>query len=268
MLLRDSNDQREEGGTARPALPSSENDRRYVEWFHELDAWTEYWDIYHPETRGRFYFGDGKSEEGLLTRFLPRIAYPPPWLAWSRMALEIDSRQAFSDEVRRPEVASAVMEVDSLVDRLFKKHFGDAGDPAVKALYLDGIFRFAIDILPPATERAALIADGDWRKSTAGRHTLDGDLMWFAWALQLEAAYEIAGKDEGHARRSLLLAGVVSGCPANFAWRGHRRTRPEYAPDTQTIALLNDRAMRWDSDFEGAAEEVHALYRIREWGHP
>ena len=39
-----------------------EAERRYMAWFHELDAWTEYWDIYHPETHGRFYFGDGARE--------------------------------------------------------------------------------------------------------------------------------------------------------------------------------------------------------------
>jgi hypothetical protein len=49
---------------------ATDADVRHVGFFHELDAWTEYWDIYHPETRGRFYFGDG-SEPGLLTRLLP-----------------------------------------------------------------------------------------------------------------------------------------------------------------------------------------------------
>jgi hypothetical protein len=52
------------------------NDQRYVAWFHELDAWTEYWDVYHPETRGRYYFGDGGEEPGLLTQIL-RISNDP-----------------------------------------------------------------------------------------------------------------------------------------------------------------------------------------------
>lgn len=60
--------------------------RRHAAWFHELDAWTEYWDVYHPETKGRFYFGDGAGERGLLTRFLPREQCPPAFLAWTRMA--------------------------------------------------------------------------------------------------------------------------------------------------------------------------------------
>jgi hypothetical protein len=257
-----------QGRAQTPALDHSDENQRYVAWFHELDAWTEYWDIYHPETRGRYYFGDGESEPGLLTRFLPRTEYPPPWTAWTRMALELDSRDAFTAEVIKPDVAAAVMEVDALVGRLFGKHFGDAADPAVQADYLEGIFRFAIDVLPPAIERDALIPEGDWRKPTAGHHTLDGDIMWFAWALQLEAAHAIASEvsDVDHARRALLLAGVASGCPANFAWRGHRRTRAEYAPNDETIRLLRERGMRWASDFSACASEVHALYRIREWG--
>ena len=66
---------------------------------------------------------------------------------------------------------------------------------------------------------------------------------------------------------SLQLAGVATGCAANFAWRGHRRTRAEYQPDAATAGVLRERGMRWASDFAAAAAEVHALFRIREWGH-
>jgi hypothetical protein len=255
-------------GLARAAPKVDANDLRYVAWFHELDAWTEYWDIYHPETKGRFYFGDGKDEAGLLGRFLPRTTYPPAWLAWSRWALGTGTADDFRAEVRRKEVADAVMEVDDLVGGLFAKHFGDANDPAVRIDYLEATFRFALDSLPPATERAARLAPDDWRKRTAGRHTLDGDLMWFAWALHTEAVDVIVGRSDraSHARRALTLAGVATGCPANFAWRAHRRTRPEYLPDDVTARLLRVRGFVWASDHDAASEEVHALYRIREWG--
>lgn len=252
-------------GTHNPFIKESA-DKRYAAWFHELDAWTEYWDIYHPETQGRFYFGDGKQEIGLLTRFLPYNQRPKAFVAWTRMALLVDSPTRFVDEVTNPDVATAVIEVDSLVGNLFTQHFGDAHDPVVQSDYLTAIFRFAIDALPPAVERDSLIATDDPRKATAGRHTLEGDIMWFAWALHIEAAYAILGKDWHHARRTLLLAGVAVGCAANFAWRGHRRTRPEYAPNDLTSRLLHERGMLWASDFESASREVHALYRIREWG--
>jgi hypothetical protein len=125
---------------------------------------------------------------------------------------------------------------------------------------------FATDTLPAATERYERISDDDPRKRTAGRHALDSDIMWFAWAMQIEAA-ELLASDEGHARRALSLAGVAIGCPADFAWRGHRRTRPEYTRDAATLALLRARGAAWAGVFEAAAAETHALYRIREWGH-
>jgi hypothetical protein len=249
------------------SFPNDVSEQRWVAWFHELDAWTEYWDIYHPETRGRYYFGDGKGEDGLLTCFLPRERRPLPFLAWTRMALSSGGDNSFSNEVRGPLVASAVMEIDALVGRLFTKHFGDAADPDVQADYLEAMFRCGTNSLPPATERDARIAENDWRKPTAGRHMIDGDIMWFAWALHIEASHIIARLDADHPRRALQLAGIATGCPANFAWRGHRRTRPEYGPNKQTADLLHQRGIYWATDFDAASKEVHSLFRIREWGH-
>ena len=254
-------------GPEAASQPPGGAEARYVAWFHELDAWTEYWDIYHPETRGRFYFGDGLNEPGLLTRLLPRERRPPAFVAWTRMALGTAPAMDFFEIVRAPGVAEAVTEVDDLMAGLFAKHFGDATEPRVREDYLEAIFRFATDTLPPATERDARIPADDPRKPTAGRHTLDGDLMWFAWALHIEAAQAIAGIDGGFPRRALLLAGVATGCPTNFVWRGHRRTRQEYRPDDATAALLHRRGLEWAADFAAAASEVHALFRIREWGH-
>jgi hypothetical protein len=242
--------------------------KRFVAWFHELDAWTEYWDIYHPESCGHYYFGDGKQEAGLLTRFLPRDRRPPPFVAWAKMALSSEAASAdeFVREVRAPEVASAVMEVDELLSRLFAKHFGNAGEKSIVADYLDAIHLFATNSLPPAVERDARISPDDPRKSTAGHHTLQGDIMWFAWALHTEAAQAIVGRNEDHARRALLLAGVATGCPADFAVHGHRYTRKEYLSREDLAAYLHERGMKWADDFGAAAEEVHGLYRIREWG--
>jgi hypothetical protein len=250
-----------------PGEPGDSRLRRHVAFFRELDAWTEYWDVYYPETRGRFYFGDGAGEPGLLTRYLPHEQKPPPFVAWTRHALTIGPHAAFVEAVRAPEVAAAVLEVDALLARLFAAHFGNPADPAIRADYLDAIHNFAIDALPPAPDRAARIADEDPRKRTAGRHNIDGDIMWFAWAIHLEAAHAIAGPDDDHARRALMLAGVAAGCPADFAWRGHRRTRPEYQRCPATSDLLRARGLRWAPDFDASAAEVRALYQFREWGH-
>src|SRR6201996_654767 len=60
-----------EAGGVRPAMGMLvDAANRYAAWFHELDAWTQYWDIYRPETRGRYHFGNGTTEPGLLRRFV------------------------------------------------------------------------------------------------------------------------------------------------------------------------------------------------------
>lgn len=249
------------------APPAGDADgARYAAWFHELDAWTEYWDVYHPESHGRFYFGDG-DEKGLLKRFLPRDGRPPIFTAWTRMALQTGPASAFIEAAWVPDVAAAVAEVDDLLARLFKKHFGDAREPAVQADYLAATFHFAADTLPSATERDSRIASSDPRKATAGRHTLDGDIMWFAWALHTEAA-DLVADPAAHPRRTLFQAGVAMGCAVNFAWRGHRRTRPEYAKNAATAALVMERGRAWAQDYVSAVAEIHELFRIREWGNP
>jgi hypothetical protein len=248
-----------------PASPHDSAEQRYVAWFHELDAWTEYWDVYHPETRGRFYFGDGRSEVGFLTQLLPREKKPPVFEAWVRWALKTGDLAAFEVEARRENVARAVLEVDALVARLFRKHFGCADALEVRNDYLEAIQRFAEDSLPTATERLARLAPDDARAATAGRHTLDGDIMWFAWALHTQASM-LLGDLAGHARRTLMLAGVFAGCAANFAWRGHRRTRDEYTASSETRRLLRERAHEFQSRPDALIDEIGALYRIREWG--
>lgn len=242
---------------------------RYAAWFHDLDAWTEYWDIFHPESKGRYYFGDGHDEPGLLSTFMPRHSWPAPFAAWVAVALGSAPRSSFAEAVRVPAVSDAVVEVDALIGRLFAQHFGDPADAGTRLHYLDAMHLFAIDALPAATRRHALVADGDHRKRTAGRHTLDGDVMWFAWALHLEATHLLAPAGDGTAasRRALMLAAVATGCPANFAWRGHRRTRPGYRADDDTAHQLRTLGLGWADDFEAARAEVHALYRIREWCH-
>lgn len=256
----------ERGGAASPSARTGAQ-ARYVAWFHELDAWTEYWDVYHPESNGRYYFGNGGSETGLLAKLLPNRVRPAVFTAWTRMALGTGSADAFLHELAVPDVRAAAIEIDDFVGALFTKHFGDPADVAIQRDYLEAIFQFATDTLPAATEREMRIDASDPRRATAGRHTLDTDVMWFAWAFELEAAHALQRGYSTNPRHALLMAGVATGCAANFAWRGHRRTRAEYRRDEATHALLHERGMRWASDFASAADEVHRLYRIREWGH-
>ena len=142
-------------GAAASGKIDATAERRYVDYFHELDAWTEYWDIYNPETKGRFYFGDGVSETGLLTRLLPRHGRPPVFIAWTRMALGLADPGEFAAQARVLAVQEAIEETDGLLDRVYRTRFGDPADPAVRADYLEAMFRFASNTLPPATVRGA-----------------------------------------------------------------------------------------------------------------
>jgi hypothetical protein len=240
---------------------------RYAAWVHEVDAWICYWDIYHPETAGRYYFGNGTTEQGLLRRFLPRESRPAVFNSWVRMALSLDTREKFVSEARMPEVAAAILEMDRLFSRLFRKHFGDATDPETQADYVNAMLCFGSNKLPPAAERAAKIRCDDARKFAAGRYTMEFDLMWFSWALHLEAVHAVIGADEEHARRALMLAGIAVGCSADFVWTGRRQTRPEYSRDFQTAYLLRNMGALWAGSFEEGRKEVQSLFRIREWGH-
>jgi hypothetical protein len=248
------------------APPWSPDDLRYAAFFDELDAWTEYWDVLRPASRGRFYFGDGGDEPGLLTQLLPRLGAPPPYKAWTAWARGDADEVRFRAAIAQPAVASAVREVDALNGRIFASHFGDPRDPAVRRDYLTAIHRFATDVLPPCPERAALVGEDDPRWSTAGRHKLEGDVMWFAWSLLLDAALGLGADEPEQARRALQLAAVAVGCPADFAWRGHRRTRAEYVAGPETAARLMRRGLAWCDAPAAAAAELRALYRIREWG--
>lgn len=239
---------------------------RHAAYFEELDAWTEYWDVYRPWTRGRYYFGDGDGEAGLLTRFLPRASTPPVFRTWVRWALGTGDEAAFRAAAGEPDVAAAIREVDGLLERVFAAHFGDPRAASVRDDYVAAVHAFATDALPAAPERAARIPDDDPRASTAGRHRMEGDVMWFAWGLTLDAAMGLAGDDAQAARRALQLAAVAVGCPADFAWRGHRRTRADHPPGDATAARLRARGLRWADDPRAASAELRALYRIREWG--
>lgn len=258
-----------ERGAARAAAAGTlvDSGRRYAAWFHELDAWTQYWDIFHPETRGRYHFGNGTTEPGLLRSFLLKDKRPPVFNAWFRMALGYGTRERFVEEARAPEVAAAVLEVDRLVARLFVKHFGDATDPQVRDDFINALLCYGCGALPPATARAELFSDADPRKAGAARYAIEYDLAWFCCAIQLEAVHAIFGVDEDHPRRSLMLAGLAVGCSADFTWGGRRQTRAVYCRDFQTAYLLRHLGVEWSQDFGSAAREMHALFRLREWGH-
>jgi hypothetical protein len=245
---------------------------RYGAYFFELDAWSEYWDLYHPETGGRYHFGDGSSP-GCLSVFLPdpergRSPVFDAWKAYAYASRDADDekpRRLFEEQARRPEVAAAVIEVDDLVRSIFVDHFGDA---AAAEAYFDAIERFALDRLPPCPERAARLAPDDPRSPFAGTHRMAGDIMWFAWATELECA-QVAGVTDAEAEaiRTLLLAGVAVGCSIDYRFTGRCRTPRAYdAPDDIARARILRRGFECSGDFAAAAAEVRDLFFVRRYG--
>lgn len=163
------------------------------------------------------------------------------------MACREDERSDFVAEVQRSEVVDALLAIEMQIERRFRERFGDARADAVQRDYLAAVFHHAADDLPH-------------------RH-MRKDPRWFAWALQIEAAIALVGIDDQDARRTLMLAGIASGCPVDFAWHGERPTRVEYRRDATTVALLHRRSLRWATDYEASRKEIHALFRIHEHGY-
>lgn len=247
----------------------------YARFFGDLDSWTEYWDIYRPETHGRFYFGD-EDQCGLLAAFLPSPTHPrnPVFDAWRRLSLDFDSNVAlelqehFEHQARHPQVVEAVLAVDELVRDLVGKHFSDATGSFDGLAYLDAMERFGKDTLPPSPERYERVPEHDPRKTSSLHHTIEGDIMWFGWAVHLECASLVAPSNaDAQALRCSMMAGVALGCSFDFAFRGRRRTRKQYvAADANAAARIWTRAHECVHDFALAAKEVRELFRIREYG--
>jgi hypothetical protein len=196
----------------------------------------------------------------------PGRSRAPVFDAWKALALasyDPDPPDGAPFTALAHEAADAALALDGLVLRLLREHFGT---PADRDAYFDAIERFATDTLPPIPERTALLADDDVRRPSSGTHMLAGDVMWFAWALQLECA-QLTG--EPCADRAVLMAGVALGCALDYAHTGRCRTRVSYrSADTASWQLVWRRARGWADDFDAAAREVRELFYIRTFDEP
>lgn len=249
---------------------------RYAKYAWDLDSWTEYWDIYRPETKGCYYFGSADCA-GYLNQFLPNPVTgrrSPVFDVWKALIFSSGdaSMAAFEEQfyarIRQPEVKEAVLAVDELVRRLLRNHFTDETGKVDIYAYLDCMERFGKDTLPECRERFERIADDDARKPTSLHHTIEGDVMWFAWALHLECAQSVAAPDaEATAVRAILLAGIAQGCAFDYAFRRGYRTRKEYrAADSTSRASIWSRSLLCAGDFSLGARELRELFRIRTYG--
>jgi len=168
------------------------------------------------------------------------------------------SRERFQATVSgSPDLPEAALAVDSLVLGLLEEHFRVAGGGFDADAYLDAIERFATDVLPACPERSAQLPDDAPRKPFSFSHRMAGDIMWFAWATQLECAELVAPTQQERAARALFMAGVALGCSMDYSTTGRCRTRVEYATeDAQSWHRIWERARHCARDFDRAAAEV------------
>ncbi len=252
----------------------------YAAYFRDLDSWTEYWPFYRPESKGRYFFGDGAGEEGLLGRFFPNRNTPQGdeplerWQEWAKFGTDADDDPyltSLMEAIGDVEVKEALYEVDALLGRLIVEHFEFDGAIDGEA-YIDCVENFARDQLPPDQDRFERVPEGDPRKDHSLYHTMDGNSMWFNWVGHLECTSLLKAQedteDEGLAVRTLAMAGICLGCPMDYVFRQRSRTRSEYRLDQpkRTQELLRSRARIWRLDWNAAAKEARALFKIREFG--
>jgi hypothetical protein len=239
---------------------------KYAAYFTELDAWTEYWDIYKPETQGRFYNGDGTTP-GMLSTIFPLIE---KWREYAQFESEPEGPDVLVELQARmadPVVASEFREMEELLDRLVRSHFAIDGTLDVEA-FLDAFESFGRDTLPLDHDRDARVPDGDFRKEHAKYHRMDGAGLWFVWAGFLDCA-SLLENSAAHAKsRLLMMAAITIGCPMDFVFRERSRSRPGYRKDERTVKLLRRRALRFANSWDAAASEARDLFRIHDAGVP
>jgi hypothetical protein len=235
-------------------------------FFTELDAHTEYWDVYDAVPDGRYYA-------------LVRVA-APALAAWRSLVGSTSPKDrdraelALKDSLDDDTVADAVVTLDRLMISLAAKHFPGAERGVDPEAYLNVVEAFARDVLPPDEDRLKRVTDlgdpEDQRLQHALRHRMDGSTLWFTWAAVVDAAEMVDeghGTDERREIHALMLAGCAAGSAFDYVFRsspGNPRgvTRPVYRADEPTLVDLREAARAWAADMGQARDNARDLARI------
>jgi hypothetical protein len=246
---------------ANAPLEVDDDLERYAAFFTDLDSYTEYWDLYRPELKGKYMGYVGLLFSGVL----------PEWFDY---ALNEKTTQApalltkLKKDLAVSEVTDALLQLDELQLTLIEKHFpGPDGKGIDFASYLAAVDAFAQDLLSPDADRLARTPEDDARHDYAGRHRMDGPAMWFYWASVTDCTSLIAGPNGGMTpHRALLIGAAAFGSAMDFTFRGQvgfrGKTRPQYKPNAETAALLRAQAREWVRDGNVARSQTMDLYRI------
>ncbi len=246
---------------------------RYASYFRDLDAVTEYFDVYgRPQADYLMplvmkYFGrddvPGRRKALNIWKSYAVIPDDDPTRAVEKQALE--------QELAQPDVASAVKSVDTALLNLARTHWSFAG-VFDREVMLEALLRFGADRLPEDNDRLTRIRNlndpADFRLSYALYHRMDSLVMWMNWMGHVECAAILFGATHSdHALRTVLMSALCLGYSADCVFRSRGHTRPEYyQPDGE------DRMWRKSvliaNDFDKARAEAHALARLRETVQP
>jgi hypothetical protein len=228
----------------------------YAAFFRDLDSFTEYWDVYRPETNGKFM-------DPVVQHIFPKVLVP-----WRNYALATGPDKATQREtllavLHQPPVSEAVMLIDDLQAQLITTHFGQQPVPHLDSV-VEAQLAFGKDTLPLDPDRDSRIQAGDPRKPFAKFHRMDSPIMWFNWAAHVESAALLQGETgQKMAARTLLMAGVCGGSSMDFTFRDNRLpTRPEYKRDEATERLIRAKTQQLSTDWRAAVAELHDLWRI------
>jgi hypothetical protein len=242
---------------------------RYAAYFRDLDAVTQYFDVYGRPPADNLkpaydkYFGrndePGRRKALNIWRNYAIIPDDDPTKATERQALE--------QELAQPDVASAVKTVDAAMLDNVRKYWFFAG-ALDREVMLEAFLRFGADRLPEDNDRLTRIQNlndpNDPRLNTALLHRMDGQIMWMNWMGHVECAATVFGPTHAdHGLRTVFFSALCLGYSADAVFRKRGQTHPEYyQPDGE------DRMWRKSvliaNDFDKARAEAHELARLRQ----
>jgi hypothetical protein len=232
---------------------------RYSRFFSDLDSYTEYWDLYRPELRGKYMRYVGVVFNGVLRE----------WFEYAVKEKTAAAQQLWAtltQHVAAAPTAEALRELDDLQRRLLEQHFPAADGRIDSESYLKAVEAFARDVLPPDADRLSRTPEDDSRHDYAGRHRMDGPSMWFSWAGVADCVTLLPAEATPAPHHALLVGAAAFGSAMDFTFRGQAgvrgKTRPEYRPDEATATRLRNDVRVWIQTQEAARAQATELYRI------
>ncbi|MDZ4859566.1 MAG: hypothetical protein SGI88_11345 [Candidatus Hydrogenedentes bacterium] len=248
----------EVGSASNPGASrlSSVNQQLSYDFFVDLDAHTEYWDVYKPELAARYMDDVQVLFPGAVKLWFNAVRVEGTDEATVRFA-------ELGTELEKGTTRAALMDLDALLRDLLYRHFPAPNEPEIDtANYLMVVEAFARDQFPDDTDRLNRLELDDPRRPEASRHRMNGTSMWFAWAAMIDCMALADGNEGLTPWRSVQLASCAFGSAMDFTFRTRGQTRPEYTADDATVALLRQQVGVWVNDVDEARRQVRDLYRV------